>query len=261
MRIISGYPCVRCGGTLAADPETYGVRIVCLQCGHDCHVAPLPGRGGHRAGQELADDDSPRSAWVVHCPAADDCTECPMSRCRFDDARWWRAGRKAAFEALFTRLLTAGYAAESIAEQTGFSKRTVYRANRRHHIQMDYSDEDLAAFARIHDVPSVEALGPRLRLRPAPVKPKGRQCVDCETSIEGRRGPAVRCEPCGVVYARQWRRDYVHRKKQESAPVGYPVWYSSSGVPLGSLPHRHEPGEDYCTVPACRPALEVAALE
>ena len=30
VRIISGYPCVRCGGTLAADPETYGVRVVCL---------------------------------------------------------------------------------------------------------------------------------------------------------------------------------------------------------------------------------------
>ena len=119
MRIISGHPCVRCGGTLAADPETYGVRVVCLECGHDCHVTLLPGRGGYRADQELPDDDSPRSAWVAHCPAADDCTECPMSRCRFDDARWWRAGRKAAFEALFAQLLTAGYAAESIAEHTG----------------------------------------------------------------------------------------------------------------------------------------------
>ena len=59
MRIISGYPCVRCGGTLAADPDTYGVRVVCLQCGHDCHVTLLPGRGGHHAGQELPDDDSP----------------------------------------------------------------------------------------------------------------------------------------------------------------------------------------------------------
>ena len=219
----------------------------------------LPGRGGHRDGQELPDDDSPRSAWVVHCPAADDCTECPLSRCRFDDGRWWRAGRKAAFEALFAQLLTAGYAAESIAEHTGVSERTVYRANRRHHNQMDYSHEDLAAFARIHDVPSVEALVPRLRLRPAPVKPKGRQCVDCETSIEGRRGPAVRCEPCGVVYTRHWRRDYSHQKKQEAALVAYPVWYSSSGAPLDSLPHRHDPKNDYCTAPACRPALEVAA--
>ena len=178
-----------------------------------------------------------------------------------DDARWWRAGRKAAFEALFARLLTAGYAAESIAEHTGFSERTVYRANRRHHNQMDYSDEDLAAFARIHDVPSIEALGPHLRLRPAPAAPKVRQCVDCETSIEGRGGPAVRCEPCGIVHTRQWRRNYVHRKKQAAAPVAYPVWYSSSGVPLGSLPHRHDPKDDCCTAPACRPAVEVAALE
>ena len=45
------------GGTLAADPETYGVRVVCLECGHDCHVTPLPDRGGHRVGQELPDDD------------------------------------------------------------------------------------------------------------------------------------------------------------------------------------------------------------
>ena len=55
-------PAFAVGGTLAADPETYGVRVVCLQCGHDCHVAPLPGRGGHRGGQKLPDDDSPRSA-------------------------------------------------------------------------------------------------------------------------------------------------------------------------------------------------------
>ena len=62
-----------------------------------------------------------------------------------------------------------------------------------------------------------------------------------------------------MVYTRQWRRNYAHRKKLEAAPVAYPVWHSSSGVPLDSLPHRHDPKDDYCTAPACRPALEVSA--
>ena len=85
------------------------------------------------------------------CEVADDCLECPLSRCRYDDPAWFqslRQNRRAL--AVFFAMGGDGLDVRQMADRLGVTKRTVYRIRESaRSLARRETDADLRVFARL----------------------------------------------------------------------------------------------------------------
>ena len=167
----------------------------------------------------------------IDCEVHNDCLDCPLSICKFDDLLWFQRSLRMGRWYAMDEMHLGGASAEDTAAVFGVTVRTVYRSIVKVN-NGSMSPGDRAVFAR---------LAPNLpeALRTEPPLPRPRPCRDCGEDISERNYRARLCYRCGAARSREKTR-----KKQASVRAETPVQYLPAADPVITLPLRFLPRFD-----------------
>jgi hypothetical protein len=128
--------CPKCHGDIFYCKDFDGPYLSCMQCGWTkdllapVNTAAPPKGSGRDPGFTPGGGDL---TYVAPCDVADDCLECPLPQCKWDDPMWYeryksvRAHQYVLDEYDKYPELTTRKRVQTVADATGFTIRTIYR--------------------------------------------------------------------------------------------------------------------------------------
>lgn len=151
------------------------------------------------------------------CEVTDDCLQCPLSRCRADNERWYRALLENGRHAYAVSLWESGLTLRQVAGTLGYAAEGyVYRAINRIK-SADYSPQDIEASARIYVERGGVVYPTPATDEETPAPTPTRFCLDCGADISDRHGNSKRCPACAIIvhaHQRQLRNERLQKGKE-----------------------------------------------